>query len=245
MTRLAINPSSATILRQASRLASPDPVHLALAAELGGADAISLHVREKRDLVSERDIKILRQTLCVPLFLRLAPTAQMTGLALEVKPELVTLVAEKPQSLVIGGGIDLIVHRDAVAETVMTLQSNGLKVCLSVAPDPEQVKIAHRLSAAAVEIYTGEFVQATSPARERLAAAIAETAAYAAKLKLGVHIGGGLDYPAMKQLCVLPRIDWFSIGHSAVARAMLIGMQAAVKDFLHLLQCPQADQQRR
>lgn len=245
MTRLAINLSSATILRQASRLAAPDPVHLALAAELGGADAICLHVREKRDLVSERDVKILRQTLSVPLFLQLAPTAQMTGLAMALKPELVTLVSEKTQSQMIGDGIDLVVYRNAVAETVMTLQSGGLPVCLSVAPDSEQIKIAHRLSVAAVKIHVGAFVRATSAARARLAAAIAESAAYAAKLKLGVHIGGGLDFPAIKQLCALQRIDWFCVGHSAVARAMLTGMQTAVSDFQHLLRCPQPDPQRR
>ncbi|MFH1985929.1 MAG: pyridoxine 5'-phosphate synthase [Pseudomonadota bacterium] len=239
MAQLAINLSSATILRQANRVTTPDPVHLAVAAELGGADAVSLHVREKRDLVTDRDVKTLRQILTVPLFLRMAPTLQMTGLALDVKPDLVVLVAEKPQTLAINGGIDLIVYRDAVAETITALQASGLTVCLSVAPDPEQVKIAHRLNATAVEIYTGDFAMATSSARERLAGAIADTVSYAAKLKLDIHVGGALDAPALKRLSALPKIDWFSIGHNVVARALLTGMHTAVKDFQHLAaRCP-------
>jgi len=235
MAQLAIDLSSAIILRQANRGNTPDPVHLAVAAEIGGADAVCLHIREKRDLVTDRDVNLLRQTLTIPLFLRAAPTLQMTGLALEVKPELVTLVAEKPQSLLIGGGIDLLVHRDAVAEVVTVLQASGLPVCLSVAPDPEQVKIAHRLNATAIEIYTGDFAQATSAARGRLAGAIAETVSYAAKLKLGIHVGGALDIPAIKRLIVHAKIDWFNVGHSVVARALLTGMAAAVKDFQHLI----------
>lgn len=235
MTQLAINLTAAVILRQAHRAALPDPVHLAVAAELGGADAVSLHVREKRDMVTERDVKMLRQSLTVPLFMRMAPTPQMVGLALDVKPDLVTLVDEKPQALIVGGGIDLIVHREAVSDALSTLKDSGLTVCLSVPPDAEQVKIAHRLGAVAVDIHTGDFSQSKGASRDRQTEILSDAVGYAAKLKLGIHVGGGLDYPALKRLAALTRIEWFGMGHAVVARALLTGLAAAVKDCQRLL----------
>jgi pyridoxine 5-phosphate synthase len=239
MTQLAIDLSPAVILRQAGRAAAPDPVHLAVAAELGGADAVALHVRENRDLITDRDVRMLRRTLTVPLFLRTACTPEMTGLALELKPALVTLVTEKPQSLAVGA-VDIVVYRDAVAEAVATLQSSGLPVCVAVAPDIEHVKIAHRIGAAAVEIDTGDFARATAGLRERLAATIADSVSYAAKLKVAVHASGGLDYQGLKRLAGLRNIDWFRLGRSVVARALMTGMKTAVADFQQLLRCPPA-----
>jgi pyridoxine 5-phosphate synthase len=230
MPLLAVNISLGSLLRQAKVSREPEPATLAAMAVHGGADAVSLHVREQREHLNDRDIRILRQTLPVPMFLRMAATTQMTGLALETKPDLVTLIAEKPQKLGIDGGIDLIVYRDAVAEAILILRDSGIPVCLSVDPDPEQVKIAYRLDADAVEIFTGGLTRASEAASRQLMERIDTAIGYAARLKMGIHAGGGLDYPALKRLTVFERIDWFCLGHSILSRALATGMAGAVAD---------------
>jgi len=230
MPLLAVNISPGGLLRQARLSREPEPATLAAMAELGGADAVSLHVREQREHLNDRDIKILRQTLTMPMFLRMAATPQMTGLALETKPDLVTLIAEKPRKLGLDGGIDLIVHREAASEAIMTLRDNGIPVCISVDPDPEQVKIAHRLDADAVEIFAGNLVRASAKTARQLMERIGSAIGYATKLKMSIHAGGGLDYPTLKRLTVFDKINWYCIGHAIVSRALTAGMAGAVGD---------------
>lgn len=236
MAGLAVNVDHIATLRQARGTNYPDPVAAAVIAELAGADGIVAHLREDRRHIQDRDVKLLRQIVKTKLILEMGATPEMTGIALDVKPDLVTLVPEKREELTTEGGLDLVMHKDNVAETVKNLQSAGIPVSIFIDPDVEQIKLAHRINADMIEIHTGAFCDADSASqREKAFSGIVNAAKIASKLRLSVNAGHGICYTSIKEFAGLDEIDEFSIGHSIIARASLVGMEKAVRDMADLV----------
>jgi pyridoxine 5-phosphate synthase len=157
MSGLAVKIDHVAALREAKKSSFPDPVAAAVLAELAGADGIVVHLREDRRDISDRDVRILRQTIQSKLILEMASTTEMVGMALDIKPDHVTLVPEKREEFSTGGGLDLVVHKEEIRETVDTLQNSGIPVGILIDPEPEQLKQAHRTNAGIVEIHTGTY----------------------------------------------------------------------------------------
>ena len=236
MAGLAVNVDHVATLREARKSSYPDPVAAAILAELAGADGIVVHLREDRRHIQDRDLRILRQSVQTKLILEMASNKEMIGIALDVQPDVVTLVPEKREELTTEGGLDLISYKDAIAETVATLQDSGIPVSIFIDPDPDQIKVAHKINATMVEIHTGIFCDAkTTKKRERAFSDIVDAAKFAHKLRLGINAGHGLCYNTIKTFKGLREIHEFSIGHSIISRAILVGMEKAVKEMLTLI----------
>ena len=236
MPGLAVKIDHVAALRETAKTSFPDPVAAAVLAEIAGADGIVVHLREDRRDISDRDVRILRQTIQSKLILEMASTTEMVGMALDIKPDHVTLVPEKREEFSTGGGLDLIVHKEEIRETVDTLQNSGIPVGILIDPEPEQLKQAHRTHVGIVEIHTGAYCEAkTTRIRHRAFLSIVDAVKLAHKLKLNVKAGRGLCYKSIKAFSGLEEIDEFSIGHSIVARAVLTGMEKAVKEMIDLI----------
>ena len=236
MSGLAVKIDHVAALRESKKSSFPDPVAAAVLAELAGADGIVVHLREDRRDISDRDVRILRQTIQSKLILEMASTTEMVGMALDIKPDHVTLVPEKREEFSSGGGLDLVVHKEEIRETVDTLQNSGIPVGILIDPEPEQLKQAHRTNAGIVEIHTGTYCEAkTTRTRHRAFLKIVDAVKLAHKLKLNVKAGRSLCYKSIKAFSGLEEIDEFSIGHSIVSRAVLTGMEKAVKEMIDLI----------
>jgi pyridoxine 5-phosphate synthase len=237
MAGLAVKIDQVAALRTFRKSQFPDPVTAAMLAEVAGADGIAVHFRQDRQHIKDRDLRILRSMVQSRLIMEMASTSEMVGVALDIKPDLVTLVPEKREESSADGGLDLILHRDDIAETVASLQNSGIPVGLRVDPEPEQIRLAHECNAAIVEIQTGTYCNAkTAQARHQAFLNIVDVAKLAHKLKFSVKAGRGLCYKTIKVFNGVTEIDEFSIGHSIVSRAILTGMQGAVKDMIRLIE---------
>ena len=236
MAGLAVKIDQVATLRNARKSQSPDPVTAATMAELAGADGIIVHLRLDRKHINDRDVRILRSVLQTKLILEMASTSEMVGVALDIKPDLVILVPEKREEFTANGGLDLIVHRSDIYDTVATLQNSGIPVGLLVDPEPEQIRLAHKIGASLVEIHTATYCDAkTAQKRHQAFLNIVDAVKLAHKLKFSVKVGRGLCYKTVKAFKKIDEIDEFSIGHSIISRAVLIGMQAAVADMRSLI----------
>jgi pyridoxine 5-phosphate synthase len=238
MAGLSVNIDHVATLRESREFVSyPEPVAAAVLAELAGAKGIVVHLREDRRHIQERDVRVLRKIIQTKLTLEMASTSEMIGIALDIKPDIVTLVPESREELTTEGGLDLLLHKETVAETISTLQSSGIPVCVFIDPNPEQIKIAHQINASMIEIHTGTFCDAsTIKLQNHILSKISQAAKYAYKLKLGVNAGHGLCYKTINAFKGLSEINEFSIGHSIVSRAVLVGMEKAVKEMLNLVE---------
>jgi pyridoxine 5-phosphate synthase len=236
MAGLAVNVDHVATLREARKINYPEPAAAAVLAELAGAEGIVVHLREDRRHIRDRDVRILRKIVQTKLILEMAATNEMVGIALDIQPDIVTLVPEKREELTTEGGLDLFVHKDTIAETVGTLQNGGITVSIFIDPDPEQIKLAHQVNTDMIEIHTGIFCDTkTDNKRRRAFANIVDAVKLARKLRLGINAGHGLCYNTIKSFNGLHEIDEFSIGHSIVSRAVLVGMERAVKEMLDLV----------
>jgi len=236
MAGLAVKIDQVAALRNARKSQSPDPVTAATMAEMAGADGITVHLRLDRKYINDRDVRILRSVIQSKLILETASTSEMVGVALDIKPDLVILVPEKREELTADGGLDLIVHRSDIYDTVNTLQNSGIPVGLLVDPEPEQIRLAHKIGASLVEIHTATYCDAkTAQKRHQAFLNIVDAVKLAHKLKFSVKVGRGLCYKTVKAFKKIDEIDEFSIGHSIISRAVLIGMQAAVADMRSLI----------
>lgn len=236
MAGLAVNVDHIATLRQARGINYPDPVAAAVLAELAGADGIVVHLREDRRHIQDRDVYLLRKTVLSKLILEMAATDEMIRIASDVKPDLVTLVPEKREELTTEGGLDVITHTETLEKTISALHQQQIKVSLFVDPDTQQIKKAQKINADMIEIHTGTYCDAKDPAEKDAAfAAVIEAAKKAAQLNLGVNAGHGLCYNSIKRFKGLKEIDEFSIGHSIIARAAMVGMEKAVKDMVALI----------
>lgn len=236
MAGLAVKIDLVAALREARKSSFPDPVAAAVMAEFAGADGIAMHLRQDRRDIQDRDVRILRQTIQSKLILEMASTTEMVGMALDIKPDHVTLVPEKRVEFSAGGGLDLVVHKEEIRETVDTLQNSGIPVGLLIDPDPEQLKQAHHTNAKIVELHTGVYCDAkTSKKRHQEFIKMVDAVKLAHKLNLNIKAGHGLCYKTIKAFRGLAEIDEFSIGHSLISRAVLTGMEKAVKEMIDLI----------
>ncbi len=236
MAGLAVKVDQVAVLRTARKSQYPDPVAAATIAEMAGADGITVHLRQDRRHIKDRDVRILRSIVQSKLILEMVSTSEMVGVALDIKPDLVTLVPEKRDASTVDGGLDLIVYRDDISETVATLQNSGIPVGLLVDPDPEQIKLVHKSNATMVEIHTGTYCDAkTAQKKHQAFLNIVDAVKLAHKLKLSVKASRGLCYKTIKAFKGIPEIDEFSIGHSIVSRAVLSGIELAVKEMIALI----------
>jgi len=236
MAGLAVNVDHVATLREARKAKYPDPVGVALMAENAGADGIVVHLREDRRHIHDRDVKILREVVQTKLILEMSSTPEMVGIALNIKPDLVTLVPEKREEITTEGGLDLIVHKTSISEAVGTLQNSGIPVSIFIDPDSEQIRLAHQINADLIEIHTGTFCDAKTHRQRDLAfSKVVDAVKLAHKLKLGINAGHGICYNTIKCFKGLTEIDEFSIGHSIIARAAFLGIERAVRDMVYLI----------
>jgi len=237
--RLGVNIDHVATLRQARRGRYPDPVAAATIAELGGADQITLHVREDRRHVNDRDLSLLRQTVNGTLNLEMAAVQPMLEIALRERPDTCTLVPERREELTTEGGLDAIGQRDEVRRVTRALRDGGIEVSLFIDADAEQVKASHRADAQAVELHTGRYCEArTSEERKRELTRLVDVAKSAAKLGLRVAAGHGLDYWNVQPVARIEEITELNIGYSIVCRAVLVGLERAVRDMKQLIVRP-------
>ena len=234
--RLGVNVDHVATLRQVRRATYPDPVAAAVMAELAGADQITIHLREDRRHVQERDLTVLRKTVTTRLNLEMAVAQEMLRIAYEQKPDMVTLVPERREELTTEGGLDAVGGRDAVRKAVKTLRDAEIEVSLFIDPDPDQVKAAHRAEAQVVELHTGRYCEARLAAdRRRELNRLLDATKAAAKLGLRVAAGHGLNYQNVLPVAAVEEIEELNIGHAIVAHAVLVGMERAVREMKALL----------
>ncbi len=234
--RLGVNVDHVATLRQSRRTNYPDPVAAAVLCELAGADQITIHLREDRRHIQERDLQIMRRTVTTRLNLEMAATQEMVKIAYDVKPDVVTLVPERREELTTEGGLDVVGGREAVRKAVKTLRDAEIKVSLFIDADLDQVKAAHRAEAEVVELHTGRYCDArlASDRRKELVRLV-DACKAAAKLGLEVAAGHGLNYANVGPVAAIPEIEELNIGHAIVGRAVLVGMERAVREMKDLI----------
>jgi len=233
---LGINIDHVATVRQARRAPYPDPVHAALSAEQAGADNITLHLREDRRHIQDRDVHALRPLLQTRMNLEMGLTDEMVGIALGVKPHDCCLVPEKRQEVTTEGGLEVAGDIDRVTAGVKKLSAAGIRVALFIAPDLAQIDAAKRSGAQVVELHTGTYAEATGSAQARELERLSTAAKRAANLGLEVHAGHGLTYNTVTPVAAIPEIVELNIGHCIIARAIFCGLPAAVKDMKALMQ---------
>jgi pyridoxine 5-phosphate synthase len=223
-------------MRETLQLPTIDPVAVALRAEAAGADSIGVYLREDHHPIHERDVRLLRQTIRGRMVLHMAATSEMVGLALEVKPERVVLMPDLREDGTTEDGLDVMVNTKLLTETVDTLQSNGISVGVCVAAQPDQVKMVHQARANWIQIHAGRLAAATSAAAQTQELnRITDTVKMAQRLRLHIAIGHGLDHRLIKLFSGLTEIDELSIGRGLMAQALLVGIDAAVRDMVGLI----------
>jgi len=234
--RLGVNVDHVATLRQARGVDYPDPVEAALLAQAAGADGITVHLREDRRHIQERDVLELRRRLRVKLNLEMAVSDAMVDLALRVRPDDACFVPERREELTTEGGLDVAAHAARVTAAIGRLAAAGIRVALFIDPEPVQIAASQRAGGNAVELHTGDYANAPDAARgARELVRLGAAAAVAAGLGLEVHAGHGLALDNVGPVAAIPEIVELNIGHAIVARAVLVGMEAAVREMKALL----------
>jgi pyridoxine 5-phosphate synthase len=235
MIRLGVNVDHVATVRQARRAEVPDPVAAALLAERAGADGITVHLREDRRHIQERDVERLREKVATKINLEMAVTPAMVAYAEKIRPHDACFVPEKREELTTEGGLDVVAHKIKVRDAVKKLQDRGIQVSLFIDPAQTQIETAKEVGADAIEIHTGAYCNVAMAARQRELAAIADAAALARRLGLEVHAGHGLDYGNVLPIAKISEIVELNIGHSIIARAVIVGISQAVTEMKELL----------
>jgi pyridoxine 5-phosphate synthase len=235
MAKLGVNVDHVATIRQARGGTEPDPITAAAVAELAGADCITVHLREDRRHIQDRDVILLRRTVQSRLNLEMAATDEMVGIALKVVPDCVTLVPEKRQELTTEGGLDVVQYRNPLETKIELLKQAGIIVSLFVDPDLEQIKASARIKADYIEIHTGLYCESSRQNQATELQKIAEAIKVAHKLGLGVNAGHGLNYHNIRKVLSLGGVEEFNIGHSIISRAVLVGLERAVRDMAVLV----------
>jgi pyridoxine 5-phosphate synthase len=242
MPRLGVNIDHVATLRQVRGGREPDPVWAAVLAELGGADVITIHLREDRRHIQERDLRLLRQTVQVRLNMELAVDPKVIALALEVRPDQATFVPERREELTTEGGLNVAGQRERVAEALSICRGAGIDVALFIDPDPQQVEAAVELGAAAVEFHTGRYANAhEGPDRTRELDALEAAARRLVASGVELHAGHGLNYQNVAAVARLDRMEELNIGHSIVSRAVFVGLTQAVREMKACIDLAVAD----
>jgi pyridoxine 5-phosphate synthase len=236
MPRLGVNIDHVATIRQARRTIEPDPVWAAALAELAGADGITLHLREDRRHIQDRDLRVLKQTVQVQLNLEMAAEPSITEIAIDVHPQQATLVPERREEVTTEGGLDVVGNRDRVAKCVNRLLEAGIEVSLFIDPDRAQIDASQKLGAQAVELHTGRYADATTAVeQERELAQLVDAGKWAIDRGLLLHMGHGLTYRNVTPVARIAGVSELNIGHSIVARAVLVGFERAVREMKALV----------
>lgn len=236
MARLGVNVDHVATVRQARGTNEPDPVTAAALAELAGAEGITVHLREDRRHIQDRDVEILRQTVQSRLNLEMAATDEMVAIALRLRPDCVTLVPEKRQELTTEGGLDVLGQSEHLRPRIAALQAVGIVVSLFVDPERKQIEAASHVGAEFIEIHTGSYCEAVNVESQALELAkIAEAIRVGKQCGLSVNAGHGLNYRNIAPIVALGGIEEYNIGHSIVSRAVLVGMERAVREMVELV----------
>ena len=233
--RLGVNIDHVATVRQARQVREPEPVTAALLAELAGADGITVHLRGDRRHIQERDLDLLKEVLSVKLNIEMAATRDMVTIASRVTPAQVTLVPEHPNELTTTGGLDVVRHADSLKTTVTRLHEADIQVSLFIDADLKQVRKARAIGAEAIEINTGPYADSTEDDQRKYLAKVVSAARLAKRQRLEVLAGHGLTYLNIEPIASIEEIVEVNIGHSLVARAVLVGMEQAVREMRHLL----------
>ncbi len=236
MIHLGVNIDHVATVRQARRTNEPDPVWAAALAELGGADGITIHLREDRRHICDRDLRILRQTVAVKLNLEMACEREIIDIAREVKPDQATLVPERREEVTTEGGLDVAGQYDRAARAVERLREAGVSVSLFLDPDPRQIERAARLAVDAVELHTGRYALARGgDERQKELVNLAQIGAAVRQAGLTLHAGHGLTYRNVRPVAAIEGMHELNIGHSIIARALMVGLKEAVREMKQLL----------
>ncbi len=230
MIRLGVNIDHVATVRQARRTNEPDPVWAAVLAELGGADGITLHLREDRRHIQERDLRLLQETVAVLLNLELACEEDVLRIACQVRPDQATLVPERREEINTEGGLDVAGQQDRVRRAVEQLREAGIKVSLFLDPEPAQIEAAARLGVQAVELHTGCYANARGQQQQQELQKLVLAAESVRRLGLALHAGHGLTYRNVHAVAAIPGMEELNIGHSIVSRAIMVGMTQAVRE---------------
>lgn len=236
MPKLGVNIDHVATIRQARRTIEPDPVWAAAIAELAGADGITMHLREDRRHIQDRDVRVLKETVQAKLNLEMAAEDAITAIAIELRPSQATLVPEKREEVTTEGGLDVIGSRDRVRRCVERLHEAGIEVSLFIDPDTRQIEAAKDLQVAAVELHTGRYADAAGESEQaKELFALTTAGAYARKLDLVLHMGHGLTYRNVLPVARISEVSELNIGHSIVARAVMVGFERAVREMKALI----------
>ena len=236
MPTLGVNIDHIATIRQARRTVEPDPVVAAVLAELAGADGITVHLREDRRHIQDRDVRLLRQTVRSHLNLEMAATDEMLGIALDIKPDYVTLVPEKREEVTTEGGLDIAGQITRIGEVVSKLQSAGIPVSLFIDADSSQIEASAKVEAKFIELHTGTYAEAKDEATQKQELnLLAEGCGQAIKAGLRVNAGHGLTYWNVYPVACLPGMEELNIGHTIISRAALVGMERAVREMKQVI----------
>lgn len=240
MVKLGVNVDHIATLREARKERNPDPVAAALIAEMAGANGITAHLREDLRHIQERDVRLLRQTVTTRLNLEMAPTAAMVEFALELQPDMVTLVPERRAELTTEGGLDVAAHEKELEKIVANLRAQRIVVSLFIDPEARQVRASQKVGADMVELHTGHFARAFAhePGEDPWQAErarLVDAAALGNRLGLRVNAGHGLDYQNVAYVSSIPRMEELNIGHSIISRSVMVGMDRAVRDMVECM----------
>jgi pyridoxine 5-phosphate synthase len=236
MARLGVNVDHVATLREARKGKLPDPVAAAVISEMAGADGIVCHLREDRRHIKDKDLYLLKEVVKTHLNMEMAPTDEMVKIAAEVVPDMVTLVPERREEVTTEGGLDVVTNFEYIEEAITILRANNIVVSLFINPDINQVKAAARVRADYVELHTGAYAAAENlnVVTEELEK-IRSMAMAAGKLGLGVSAGHGLNYQNVRGIVAISQIEELNIGHAIIAKAILVGMEKAVREMLELI----------
>jgi pyridoxine 5-phosphate synthase len=235
MAKLGVNIDHVATVRQARRTYEPDPVWAAALAELGGADGITVHLREDRRHIGDRDVRLLRETVTVKLNLEMACADEITQIACDLRPDQATLVPERREEVTTEGGLNVLAQRAAVAGCIQRLKDAGIVVSLFLDPDQQQIRAAADLGAHAVELHTGQYSHAKADAVAAELFKLRSAAKLIHELGLTLHAGHGLTYRNVIPIARIDGMDELNIGHSIVSRAVMVGMEAAVREMKRLV----------
>ncbi len=232
---LGVNVDHVATIRQARRGFEPDPVMAVTLAILGGADGITVHLREDRRHIHDRDLNMLKEFVPVEMNLEMAATKEMITIASRIKPDVVTLVPEKRQELTTEGGLDVKSQKRSIKDAIRKIQTAGISVSLFINPDLEDITISKQIGADMVEIHTGMYANAKDKKQEEELIRIINAVRHALSIGLGVNAGHGLNYVNVKKIASIQGIRGLYIGHSIVSRAVLVGMERAVREMKELI----------
>ncbi|MFI5381349.1 MAG: pyridoxine 5'-phosphate synthase [Tepidisphaerales bacterium] len=229
MVELGVNIDHVATVRQARRTYEPDPVWAAAEAELGGADGITVHLREDRRHINDRDVEVLRKTVQCKLNLEMSVVPEIVGIAIATRPDQATLVPEKRQEITTEGGLELSVNSQTVADIVKRLKDAGVFVSAFIDPVAAQVELARQLGFQAVELHTGEYANAKGTAQLHQLQRLRDAGALVSQCGMRLHAGHGLNYHNVRAVAAIPNMHELNIGHAIVSRALFVGLCEAVR----------------